>query len=131
MTYDLLVPILPERKLSPNGRSHDASKAAPKRRLREFVRVWAQENGPQIARPFDHVTLDVEYRVCRSKTLPGDIYYRPTDPDNALASIKAAIDGLVDAGVLLDDKRTNVKLGDIDLVDVTDWSAEGLRFRIS
>lgn len=38
--------------------------------------------------------------------------YRPRDEDNAIAAIKAAKDGFVDAGLVMDDSHNQVKTGD-------------------
>jgi len=52
----------------------------------------------------------VKARVAVTLVIPDRRYYR--DPDNALASVKPAIDGCVDAGVILgdDDKHLRYKL---------------------
>ena len=43
--------------------------------------------------------------------------YQPRDEQNALASAKALIDGMVDAGVVADDSRKHLSIGGVDISD--------------
>jgi hypothetical protein len=126
MRFEVFVPILPERALSPNRRPHWSAKASAKKSLMGFVAIYVSEafTGDAI----DPADLDIDLRVCRKRPPPGDDYYRPKDVDNAVASLKAAIDGLVVAGVIIDDKRKHMRLRDVDLVTVPSHDDEGIHF---
>lgn len=91
---------LPPKQLSPNGRSHWRSKAKAvksyRTRAAEEAMVAAYEN-PEARRnmPWSHATIAIAY------------YHRTSrfaDSDNIVASLKAGIDGLVDGGLLTDDR---------------------------
>ena len=97
MTEIRLTLPLPDKILSPNARSHWAVKARAKRSARESARLRTlkalREAGRQ---PPKWRRAAVEL-----------VFYWPTrhtrDRDNALASMKAALDGIADAGVVEDD----------------------------
>ena len=132
MSYEILIPILPERELSPNGRNHWSKVNAAKGRLKDFVVgfIASEVTDAELSWwPIDPAVLHIEYRLCR-KGLRPDPFYRPSDVDNALSACKAAIDGLVTAGVLVDDKRKNVRLGDVELIEVAEPDAEGIWFKV-
>lgn len=50
----------------------------------------------------------------------GDKRYRPLDKGNAIGSLKAAIDGIVDAGVVPSDSHEWLSFGDIELYRTKD-----------
>ena len=50
-----------------------------------------------------------------TQTRRGDEKYHPTDPDNALASWKAGLDALCDAGLLEDDTHECLEIGEIEI----------------
>ena len=129
MKFEVFVPILPERSLSPNSRVHWSKSAHAKKRLMDFVATFAAHHFR--GDPIDPAVLDVELRVCRNRPPPGDNYYRPKDADNGLAALKAAIDGLVWAGVLADDTRAHMKLRNVELVDVPSHADEGIHFVVT
>jgi len=90
---------LPHRLLSPNARCHWAAKSARVKAARTTAKLLAlAETGP--AEPWRNAV--VEYR-----------FYWPDkrrrDRDNAIASCKAHLDGLVDAGVVRDDSAVTFK----------------------
>ena len=89
-----LVLDLPPRELSPNFRSHWAKKAKAVKYYREQAWARARIEAP---RPF----LEWKRATLRTTWYLPDA--RRRDPDNLMASLKAAIDGLVDARVLADD----------------------------
>lgn len=59
------------------------------------------------------VTIDLDFYLCRGINAEG--LYLPKDPDNAVASSKAAIDSLKDAGVIKGDTKRYVRLGEVRL----------------
>lgn len=56
------------------------------------------------------VVIEMDYYCCRESD-----GYRPRDTQNALAATKAAIDGMVDAGVVANDSAKFVSWGGIRL----------------
>ena len=87
---------LPDRCLSPNARTHWATKARATKRLRSLARDAASLaiGATGDALPFATARVRVVYRV-RDR--------RRRDRDNMLAALKAAFDGIADAGVVVDD----------------------------
>lgn len=59
------------------------------------------------------VTIDLDFYMCRGFNAEGT--YLARDPDNALASVKAAIDSLKDAGVIKGDSKKYVRIGEVRL----------------
>jgi crossover junction endodeoxyribonuclease RusA len=84
--------------LSPNARTHWTRKAHCTQKYRWLV--------GQLARP---LAREKRLRVPWDKATVSLTFYQPNDlrrdADNFLASMKAAFDGLVDAGILKDDNR--------------------------
>jgi hypothetical protein len=97
---------LPPTELSPNGRAHWAEKASAVRAYR--TKAWKSCTGPIEQVP---VVVDVEYRWHK-----GCSGYKPRDEDNARASLKAAIDGLCDGGLIYRDSAKWLKWGTFELV---------------
>jgi len=94
--YQIEIPFLPDRALSPNSRVHWSVKGEAVRVLREAAFYLAIAAGiPKMKR----AEIEITYRCPTS---------RRRDPDNWLIMAKPAIDGLVDAGVLLDDSSEYV-----------------------
>ena len=87
--------MLPPRECSPNFRGHWAKKARAVRTLRDATKLCAL-NDSKFARPeFEKAEVSITLVVRDSR------FYR--DPDNMIASLKPAIDGCVDAGIIKDD----------------------------
>ena len=92
-TFSMSIPI-PHRDLSPNVRAHWRAKARAARRLREEV-CTATLVATNFSRP-----------QWKAATVLVRAYFatkRARDKDNVLSSLKAAFDGLKDAGLILDD----------------------------
>jgi len=88
---------IPPRSLSPNGRAHWHAKGRAKRSQRDTARLTALAELGRNPQPRWHdATVSVTW-YAKSARWP--------DADNAIGSLKGAIDGLVDAGVLIDDDR--------------------------
>ena len=88
---------IPPRTLSPNGRAHFHAKGRARRVQRDTSRMAALAalgRNPQLR--WHDATVSVTW-YAKSARWP--------DTDNAIGSLKGAIDGLVDAGVLIDDDR--------------------------
>lgn len=110
--YSITLP-LPPRKLSPNAREHWASKARAVKSYRDacgliLKHFWAKRDVMA-----GMVTIDLDFYLCKGWHADG--LYIPRDPDNALASCKAAIDGLKDAGVIQGDSKKFVRIGEVRL----------------
>lgn len=82
----------PPAELSPNARVHWSVRAEATLLAKEQVLVAVLEQGRQ--KPLDRATVTVTF-------VAGD--RRRRDLGNCIASAKAYLDGLVDAGVIIDD----------------------------
>lgn len=84
-----------------------------------------------IREPLEHVSIQVRgyfyRRRLQGERLPG---YRPKDGDNLLGAMKAAIDGVVDAGLIADDTAAYVTHETPVLETVTDRAAERVEMEI-
>ena len=87
---------LPERALSPNTRVHWSRKAKAVKRYRRLAWATAAEaSGPGMPEMWAKASVAIA------------AYYptrRHPDPDNLIASLKAAFDGLADAGIVSNDR---------------------------
>jgi hypothetical protein len=115
-TISVFIPgLLPSKWLSPNRGERKAGRAPlaisnAKRSLRADVCIamLADESVKAVAEPFDpvHVVLVLRWH----KRVHGDNKYRPEDAGNAIYALKAAIDGLIDARIIIDDGMNHVNL---------------------
>lgn len=80
--------------LSANDRTHWAQKARATRAIRQLARITGENFERQ--------------RVCHVAAFIGYLRNGKADPSNAAPTVKALIDGLVDAGVWPDDDHTHV-----------------------
>lgn len=95
---------LPSRDLSPNGRCHWARKARAVKAYRNAA--WAES---LIA-----MTQNMPIPRWKRATIEATYYLRDrrglvSDQDNRISSLKSAVDGLVDAGILADDRGVTWK----------------------
>lgn len=102
---------LPPRELSPNGRVHwrAKSRAVAEYRADCWYLALGASNG--WATP-DRARVSLAFGTKRDRLRPG---YRPTDPDNAWASMKACLDGMRDANVLRQDDHGALELGSVTI----------------
>jgi len=89
----LVVLPLPPRQLQPNARPHWTAKAGAVKRYRQIAWLSALAVRPRQAMLTARVTAKFYFADRRQR-----------DPDNLLASLKAGFDGLVDGGVIGDDR---------------------------
>jgi len=101
---------LPDRLLSPNAHVHWTDKARVTKGARKLAWYWFQRCKPAKWEPVP-IVLTVLYRYG-----PGQDGYRPRDVQNAIASLKPSIDGMVDAGIVPDDSAQWVQWGGVQLV---------------
>jgi len=108
---------LPPIGCSPNvGRCHwgPESKARRQQRMECAYRATRAKQAtgfPCLRRARIHVVFFMGKR----DLLPSTAFYRPRDRQNAIASIKGAVDGLVDARVLIDDDHRVLEWGEVQL----------------
>lgn len=104
--------MLPSRWLSPNrgerkeGRAPFAiSNAKREMRAEVCIGLLAEESVRALNSPLDpvHITLTLRWHKRKSDGL-----FRPEDASNAIYALKAAIDGLIDAGLIVDDGYKSV-----------------------
>jgi hypothetical protein len=125
--------LLPSKWLSPNRGEQKAGRVPiaisdAKREMRGDVAIGALAALGRKTQTVDpaHIFLTLYwYKRVR------DGRYRPEDAGNAIYSLKAAIDGLIDANLILDDGYRNVPLltGSVQRCDSSEQ--EGLYIRIS
>lgn len=96
MTHTLTLEIAPDLWLSANDRPHWAEKARRTKAVRQLAFVAAR-NAHIPTLGTTHVAAFIGY--------PRN---GKADPGNAAPTVKAAIDGMVDAGIWLDDDSTYV-----------------------
>ncbi len=101
LMFRVAIPMLPPRECSPNARVHWSAKHKATKSFRTAAMVCALEasrfSHPELSRAEVSITLVV-----------GDArYYR--DPDNMVASLKSAIDGCIDAGIIEDDSDEHLR----------------------
>jgi Holliday junction resolvase RusA-like endonuclease len=94
--YRTVVGCVPDSELSPNARVHRMVRARKQKQLRELVGWTARDDRPALPLAGDVI---VTVTIGWPKRRPG------MDIDNATACLKGAIDGLVDAGFIRDDKQ--------------------------
>lgn len=99
---------LPPVNLSPNARCHWRPKAAAVKAYRQ--QSAALMRAAQVPQFDGLVAVDLEFYLCR---IAGDkTSYYPKDEDNARASMKAAQDALMDAGIIAGDGKKHVRVGE-------------------
>ena len=95
------IPYLPQASLSLNWRGHWGTRSRDTQQLRKAAKILGLValSKAEITRPMERAVISVTWinRQCRWP-----------DPDNALARLKAAFDGLVDAGVIAGDSHLYV-----------------------
>ena len=87
--------MLPPRELNPNYKGYWTKRAKAVRDFREFVGWYAKQERMKWLQGYEKAEVSVTF-VIRDRRGFKDI-------DNAISSLKPAIDGCVDAGVIPDD----------------------------
>ena len=97
----IVIPMLPPKECSPNWRGHWTKKAKAVQLYRAAAKYCAL-NASESTRPgYEKAEVSISLVVRDSR------YYR--DPDNMVASLKPAIDGCVDAGIIRDDSDEHLR----------------------
>lgn len=99
--YSIEIPYLPQRELSPNWRGHWAEKYKAAQQLKQDAYVAAKFS---LIPVFKKATITFKFIVPDR---------RRRDPDNFLASMKPAVDGLVAAGIFPDDSSEVVSFAPV------------------
>ena len=125
--------LLPGAHLSPNGdqKRVPALVAADKRQMRGDVclGLLALDQVRESTTPFQRAHVLTELRWC--KRWRWRSVYLPDDPSNAAYALKAAVDGIVDAGLLPDDSGVFVRVLSTSVTRVATREEEGLLIVIS
>lgn len=101
---------LPPREASPNNHASRLARMRALAGYRWLVGALARQALERSSWPIaPRVRLSLTYRLAGGR----DGFYRPNDPDNALAACKPLLDGLVDAGVIVDDSWRWLEIGSI------------------
>lgn len=108
--YSITLP-LPPIQASPNGRFHWGAKARAVRLYREQCGYLIRQATQRKRAMTGLVTIDLDFYMCKGIQAEGQ--YLARDPDNAVSSIKAAIDALKDAGLIKGDSKRYVKIGEV------------------
>lgn len=114
--FEVCVP-LPPQALSPNTYRHWATVSRAKRYYRDTCKLIARAeivkrgwNAPyQVT-----ARVNVRFGMADRRLLPKGSYI-PRDIANGIAAIKAAIDGIVDAGLLEDDSKEYLLIGEVSI----------------
>ncbi len=99
----IIIPYLPPRELSPNARCHWSVKHRASAQLKADAYFLALLQRMDAWSPILHPVVNVTFIVAQKRT---------RDRDNAMASLKSAIDGLEAAGIFFNDSL--VKWGSIE-----------------
>ncbi|HUU95517.1 MAG TPA: hypothetical protein VM487_07240, partial [Phycisphaerae bacterium] len=103
--------------LGPNAREHRYEQARINAAWRELWRLKASNQFAGV--PFGRVRVNITARFCRKTAAVGRMPgYRPTDTDNLTGSMKPAIDGIVDAGIIPDDRAEYIERPEPWIVEV-------------
>ena len=98
------IPMLPPNECNPNWRGHWSQRYKASKSFRDAAHICYLAGSQRVAEPF----LKAECSI--TLFIPSRRYIR--DPDNAIASLKPAIDGCIDAGVIQgdDDEHLSYRL---------------------
>lgn len=117
---------LPYRALGQNSRGHWRRKASFTAAYRqEAALVAASAIREQGWTPPASATVALEYGTKGGRAVQR---YQPRDEANAIDAFKAGYDGLVDAGVVVDDSRKHLHIGGISIT--RDWGP-GVRVTVT
>jgi hypothetical protein len=116
---------LPDRILSPNAHVHWREKAKATSGARKLAWYWFQRVKPKTW-AHSPIVLTILYRYGG-----GQDGYRPRDVQNAIASLKPHIDGMVDAGIVPDDSHKWVQWGSVQLIKCSKGDTPGVRISVT
>lgn len=124
------VPFLPATVLSPNRGERREGRipmeiSEAKRQLRADTALYllSLDSVKAIPQPFDYARVSCVY-LWHKRTSDG--LYRPEDVPNAIYAHKAFFDGLIDAGLIVDDGYKHMMFGEHRIERVSDSRSEGV-----
>jgi hypothetical protein len=101
MSIRLEIPMLPRSELNPNARVSPFKRAGAAAELRKAAWAIAYNANPAHEVMFQKAVIKVTLVYKNHQVKP--------DPDNAIAMLKPALDGIVDAKILENDTRDHVR----------------------
>ena len=96
------IPMLPPRECSPNYHGEIRARMSATKAWREVAYYCARQASPGVFPNYEKAAVRVTYQV------PSQAYIK--DDDNAIASVKPAIDGCVQAGIICDDSPEHLRI---------------------
>lgn len=111
-----LVLPLPPRSLSPNrvGHEHWRNRSRASKEYREIAAWKARQAGIRDQANPVPVIVNAAFFCGPTPPIEGP-RYRPLDAGNAIGSLKAAIDGFVDVGLVPDDSHLWLRFGGVEI----------------
>ena len=94
----IVLPDLPPKAANPNANSHYFTRSTVRRKQQEEMIAYVLEQGKPDT-PYDRAHITITWRA-RDK--------RNRDVDNLLSAMKGSIDGLIHAGVIVDDSAKHL-----------------------
>jgi len=96
------IPMLPPRECSPNYHGEIRARMSATKAWREVAYYCARQASPGVFPNYEKAAVRVTYQV------PSQAYIK--DDDNAIASVKPAIDGCVQAGIICNDSPEHLRI---------------------
>lgn len=96
------IPMLPPRECSPNYHGELRAKMSATKAWREAAYYCARQASPGVFPNYERAVVRVTYQV------PSRAYIK--DDDNAITSVKPALDGCVLAGIVCDDSPEHLRI---------------------
>lgn len=96
------IPMLPPRECSPNYHGELRAKMSATKVWREAAYYCARQACPGVFPNYEKAVVRVTFQV------PSKVYIK--DDDNAIASVKPALDGCVLAGIVCDDSPEHLRI---------------------
>ncbi|GAH46793.1 unnamed protein product, partial [marine sediment metagenome] len=96
------IPMLPPEECSPNYHGELRARMRATKAWREAAYYCARQACPGVFPNFENAVVRVTFQV------PSHAYIK--DDDNAIASVKPALDGCVQAGIVCDDSPEHLRI---------------------
>lgn len=111
---------LPPRECGGNSSVHWSKKAKAIRQYRQDARIIYMAHEQSLNLPSIPKSNTTPIRISATfytfKCIGTDDRYRPRDWDNAIRSLKPAVDGLVDGGLIPDDNHNYLSWGEVKII---------------
>lgn len=96
------IPMLPPKEVSPNYHGELRARMSAAKAWREAAYYCARQACPGVFPNYDKAIIKVTFQV------PSQAYIK--DDDNAITSVKPALDGCVLAGIICDDSPAHLRI---------------------